>query len=120
MLSLLFLVRNFKKLNPKNFQFKVEMIGTTIMDHLHPGDIPKIQFNLAIGFDQANISIDNPEVRFTSRWRCSLAKRNAGIITGGYKVSPNLRKNDRSVDVLLYDSSDLPRSYENHFYNEME
>uniref|UniRef100_A0A914C4E6 PAS domain-containing protein n=1 Tax=Acrobeloides nanus TaxID=290746 RepID=A0A914C4E6_9BILA len=65
---------------------QVEMIGTSIFDLLHIGDVPSIQFALAIGYDQQQITIDNPEIRFTSRWRCSLTKRNAGITTCGYKT----------------------------------
>jgi len=78
--------------------FKVELTGNSVYDYVHPLDHEELRNVLCVtGFFQ------RPEIEkaFVIRMKCILAKRNAGLSNGGYKViccSGYLKIKQRNTD----------------------
>lgn len=69
--------------------FQVELTGNSIYEYIHPADHDEMTAVLSPGLPPSNVSIQDYESEraFFLRMKCVLAKRNAGLTNGGYKVS---------------------------------
>ncbi|XP_008331788.1 single-minded homolog 2 [Cynoglossus semilaevis] len=88
---------------------QVELTGNSIFEYIHPSDHDEM--TAVLGFHQPqyhHFSADyEMERSFFLRMKCVLAKRNAGLTSGGYKVihcSGYLKVRQFMVDVALYES----------------
>lgn len=69
--------------------FQVELTGNSIYEYIHPADHDEMTAVLSPGMPHGSTSIKDYESEraFFIRMKCILAKRNAGLTNGGYKVS---------------------------------
>ncbi|XP_076334054.1 single-minded homolog 1-like isoform X1 [Tachypleus tridentatus] len=88
---------------------QVEMTGNSIYEYIHPADHDEMTAILTLHppLPQPHVSQDFEVDRsFFIRMKCVLAKRNAGLTSGGYKVihcSGYLKVKHYSMDVAPYD-----------------
>lgn len=70
-------------------RFQVELTGNSIYEYIHPADHDEMTAVLSPGMPHGSSSIKDYESEraFFIRMKCILAKRNAGLTNGGYKVS---------------------------------
>ena len=78
----------------KNILFQVELTGNSIYEYIHPNDQDELVSLLSVhppvttDFRAQELEIERA---FVLRMKCVLAKRNAGLTTGGYKVRTYVR-----------------------------
>lgn len=65
---------------------QVELTGNSIYEYIHPLDHEEVAHLLAVQPLHYTTDIEM-ERSFVLRMKCVLAKRNAGLTNGGYKVS---------------------------------
>ncbi|XP_033495046.1 single-minded homolog 2 [Epinephelus lanceolatus] len=89
---------------------QVELTGNSIFEYIHPSDHDEM--TAVLGLCQPPHHHFSPEYEiersFFLRMKCVLAKRNAGLTCGGYKVihcSGYLKVRQYMVDMVLYESS---------------
>ncbi|XP_070700118.1 single-minded homolog 2 [Pempheris klunzingeri] len=88
---------------------QVELTGNSIFEYIHPSDHDEM--TAVLGFCQPPHHHFSPEYEiersFFLRMKCVLAKRNAGLTCGGYKVihcSGYLKVRPYMMDMALYES----------------
>ena len=64
---------------------KVELTGNSIYEYIHPLDHDEVAHLLSVQPLHYNTDVEI-ERSFVLRMKCVLAKRNAGLTNGGYKV----------------------------------
>ncbi|XP_023228496.1 single-minded homolog 2-like isoform X1 [Centruroides vittatus] len=88
---------------------QVELTGNSIYEYIHPADHDEMTAVLTLQppLPHAHVAQDfEMERSFFLRMKCVLAKRNAGLTSGGYKVihcSGYLKVKHYSMDVAPYD-----------------
>ncbi|XP_029304908.1 single-minded homolog 2 isoform X2 [Cottoperca gobio] len=89
---------------------QVELTGNSIFEYIHPSDHDEM--TAVLGLCQPPHHHFSPEYEiersFFLRMKCVLAKRNAGLTCGGYKVihcSGYLKVRQYMMDMTLYESS---------------
>ncbi|XP_068457234.1 single-minded homolog 2-like [Clinocottus analis] len=89
---------------------QVELTGNSIFEYIHPSDHDEM--TAVLGLCQPPHHHFSPEYEiersFFLRMKCVLAKRNAGLTCGGYKVihcSGYLKVRQYMMDMALYESS---------------
>ncbi|XP_059206939.1 single-minded homolog 2 [Centropristis striata] len=89
---------------------QVELTGNSIFEYIHPSDHDEM--TAVLGLCQPPHHHFSPEYEiersFFLRMKCVLAKRNAGLTCGGYKVihcSGYLKVRQYMMDIALYESS---------------
>ncbi|XP_034539270.1 single-minded homolog 2 [Notolabrus celidotus] len=87
---------------------QVELTGNSIFEYIHPSDHDEMTAVLGVCQPQNHLSAEYElERSFFLRMKCVLAKRNAGLTCGGYKVihcSGYLKVRQYMMDVALYES----------------
>lgn len=76
----------------------MELTGNSIYDYIHPHDHDELMSVLSVHPNQlaikansvGNVSEFEIERAFVIRMKCVLAKRNAGLTNGGYKVGDSI------------------------------
>ncbi|RXM97066.1 Single-minded-like 2 [Acipenser ruthenus] len=96
---------------PKGFSYqgKVELTGNSIYEYIHPSDHDEMTAVLTAHQPLHPHLLQEYEMErsFFLRMKCVLAKRNAGLTCGGYKVihcSGYLKIRQYLMDMSLYDS----------------
>ncbi|XP_037324413.2 single-minded homolog 2 [Pungitius pungitius] len=89
---------------------QVELTGNSIFEYIHPSDHDEMTAVLGLCQPQhQHFSLEYEiERSFFLRMKCVLAKRNAGLTCGGYKVihcSGYLKVRQYMMDMALYESS---------------
>lgn len=88
-------------------RIQVELTGNSIFEYIYPDDRNEMISVLSLPqnpTDLAGFTFPPPNSRgeieleraFLLRMKCILAKRNAGLVTEGYKVNKNIRKQNFS------------------------
>ncbi|XP_004076501.1 single-minded homolog 2 [Oryzias latipes] len=88
---------------------QVELTGNSIFEYVHPSDHDEMTTVLCLGKPQRHHFSHEFEIErsFFLRMKCVLAKRNAGLTCGGYKVihcSGYLKLRQYVMDMALYES----------------
>ncbi|XP_052463694.1 single-minded homolog 2 [Carassius gibelio] len=86
---------------------QVELTGNSIFEYIHPSDHDEMSTVLSAHQPLQPHFLQELERSFFLRMKCVLAKRNAGLTSGGYKVihcSGYLKFRQVVMDVSLYES----------------
>ncbi|XP_059403098.1 single-minded homolog 2-like [Carassius carassius] len=86
---------------------QVELTGNSIFEYIHPSDHDEMSAVLSAHQPLQPHFLQELERSFFLRMKCVLAKRNAGLTSGGYKVihcSGYLKIRQVVMDVSLYES----------------
>uniref|UniRef100_A0A669DVZ1 SIM bHLH transcription factor 2 n=1 Tax=Oreochromis niloticus TaxID=8128 RepID=A0A669DVZ1_ORENI len=88
---------------------QVELTGNSIFEYIHPSDHDEMTAVLSLHQAPQHHFLPEYEIErsFFLRMKCVLAKRNAGLTCGGYKVihcSGYLKVRQYMVDMVLYES----------------
>uniref|UniRef100_A0A3P9D9U9 SIM bHLH transcription factor 2 n=1 Tax=Maylandia zebra TaxID=106582 RepID=A0A3P9D9U9_9CICH len=88
---------------------QVELTGNSIFEYIHPSDHDEMTAVLSLRQAPQQHFLPEYEIErsFFLRMKCVLAKRNAGLTCGGYKVihcSGYLKVRQYMVDMVLYES----------------
>ncbi|KAL5010934.1 hypothetical protein ScPMuIL_013239 [Solemya velum] len=87
---------------------QVELTGNTIYEYIHPADHDEMTANLTLHHPYPPHPLQDMEIErsFFIRMKCVLAKRNAGLTSGGYKVihcSGYLKVKQYTMEMVPYE-----------------
>lgn len=91
---------------------QVELTGNSIYEYIHPQDHDEMTAVLSATFPPPGTSLHHEyesERAFFLRMKCVLAKRNAGLTNGGYKVVI-IERNQNVIDGRKADEMPIVRS----------